>query len=191
LIDSGGSHSYIDPNLVERLHLEKCKHERSWTVQLAIGIRKKFSELVRNCSLDLNGLKTVADLNILPLGSYHVLVRMDWLEPHRVVLDCYGKTITCLSDKEQQVEVKGIPRPISLKKITALQLKRCLGKRCQVYATYVEDTAAREVSPEVDDFPVLQEFADVFQKVSGFPPKREVDFSIDLVLGSLPISRTP
>ena len=134
MIDFGASHSYTDPNLVERLHLEKCKHERSWTVQLATRIRRKVSELVRNFPLDLNGLKTVANLDILPLGSYHVLVGMDWLEPHRVVLDYYGKTITCLTDKEQQVEVKGIPRPVSLRKITALQLKRCLGKRCQVYA---------------------------------------------------------
>ena len=99
LIDSRGSHSYIDPNLVERLHLEKCKHERSWIVQLATGIRRKVSELVRNFPLDLNGLKTVTDLNILPLGSYHVLVGMDWLEPHRAVLDYYGKTITCLTDE--------------------------------------------------------------------------------------------
>ena len=171
--------------------MEKCKHERSWTVQLATGIRRKVSELVRNCPLDLNGLKTIADLNILPLGSYHVLVGMDWLEPHRVILDCYGKTITCLTDKEQQVEVKGIPRPVSLRKITALQLKRCLGKRCQVYLAYVEDTAVREVSPEVDNFPFLKEFVDVFQEVSGLPPKREVYFSIDLVPGFVLISRTP
>lgn len=120
LIDFGEIHSYIDPNLVERLHLEKCKHEHSWTVQLATGIRRKVSELVSNCPLDLNGLKTVSNLNILPLGSYHVLIGMDWLEPHRVVLDYFGNTITCLTDKEQQVEVKGIPRPVSLRKITGL-----------------------------------------------------------------------
>ena len=29
LFDSGASHSYIDPSLVERLHLERCKHDRS------------------------------------------------------------------------------------------------------------------------------------------------------------------
>ena len=35
LINSGASHSYRDPKLVEKLHLERYKHERSWTVQLA------------------------------------------------------------------------------------------------------------------------------------------------------------
>ena len=32
LINSGASHSYIDPNLVERMHLGKCKNDHSWTV---------------------------------------------------------------------------------------------------------------------------------------------------------------
>ena len=31
----------------------------------------------------------------------------------------------------------------------------------------------------------------MFQEVSGLPPKREVDFSIDLVSGSMMISKTP
>jgi len=60
-----------------------------------------------------------------------------------------------------------------------------------VYATYVEDTTAKEISPEIDNFPVLQEFVDVFQEVSGLLPKRDIDFSIDLVPSSVPISKTP
>ena len=143
LIDSGASHSYIDPSLVEKLHLGKCKHGRPWTVQLATRTKRRVSELVRKCPLGMNGLNTVADLNIIPLGSYHVLIGMDWLESHHAILDCHGKIITCLSDEGHQALVKGIPRPISLQKITALQLKICFRKRYQVYAAYVEDTAAK------------------------------------------------
>ena len=87
--------------------------------------------------------------------------------------------------------MKGIPRHISLRKISALQLRKCLRKKCQVYAAYVEDIATREVSQEADAFPVLQEFVDVFREVPGLPPKRELDFSIDLVSRSVPISKTP
>jgi hypothetical protein len=35
LIDSGASHSYIDPRVVESLHLPRSKHGKSWLVQLA------------------------------------------------------------------------------------------------------------------------------------------------------------
>ena len=34
LIDSGASHSYIDPRVVESLQLSRSKHEKSWLVQL-------------------------------------------------------------------------------------------------------------------------------------------------------------
>jgi hypothetical protein len=37
---------------------------------------------------------------------------------------------------------------------------------------------------------VLQEFEDVFQEIPGFPPKREIDLSIDLVPGVSLVSKT-
>jgi len=45
--------------------------------------------------------------------------------------------------------------------------------------------------PYLQDFPVLQEYADVFQEVLGMPPKRDIEFSIDLVPGAAPSSKTP
>ena len=45
--------------------------------------------MVEKCPLVMNGLVTCVDLNVLPLGSYDVLIGMDWLEAHRVKLDCY------------------------------------------------------------------------------------------------------
>jgi hypothetical protein len=35
--------------------------------------------------------------------------------------------------------------------------------------------------PSLEDFSVLREFEDVFQEIPIFPPRREIDFSIDLV----------
>jgi hypothetical protein len=45
--------------------------------------------------------------------------------------------------------------------------------------------------PSLEYFSILQEFEDVFQEIPGFPPKREIDFSIDLVPGAAPVSKTP
>jgi HD-GYP domain-containing protein (c-di-GMP phosphodiesterase class II) len=70
LIDSGASHSYIDPRVVESLHLPRSKHKKSWLVQLATRAKRKVVELVKSCPVDMNGLNTRAELNILPLGSY-------------------------------------------------------------------------------------------------------------------------
>jgi hypothetical protein len=45
--------------------------------------------------------------------------------------------------------------------------------------------------PSLKYLSVLQEFEDVFQEIPIFPPRREIYFSIDLVLGAAPVSETP
>jgi hypothetical protein len=86
--------------------------------------------------------------------------------------------------------VKGVPRPISIREISFLQLKSCFRKGCQLYAAHVEETDNTK-GPSLEDFLVLQEFEDVFQEILELPPRREIDFSIDLVPGAAPVSKTP
>jgi hypothetical protein len=86
--------------------------------------------------------------------------------------------------------VKGVPRPISIRDISALQLKRCFRKGCQLYASHVEDPNNKK-GPSLENFSVLQEFEDVFQEIPRLTPTREIDFSIDLVPGVSPVSKTP
>jgi hypothetical protein len=47
------------------------------------------------------------------------------------------------------------------------------------------------MGPSLEEFSRLQEFEDVFQEIPGLPPKREIHFSIDLVPGVAPMSKTP
>jgi hypothetical protein len=96
LIDSGASHCYIDPKIVDRLHLEKSKLGKSSLVQLATRTKRRIHDMVISCSISLNGMNTSMDLNIIPLGYYDILIRMDWLDKYHVVLDFHNKTFTCL-----------------------------------------------------------------------------------------------
>ena len=59
------------------------------------------NETIRGCPVNLNGENTNVDLSIIPLGSYDILIGMDWLERHYVFLDCQNKTFTCF-DEEQK-----------------------------------------------------------------------------------------
>jgi hypothetical protein len=49
----------------------------------------------------------------------------------------------------------------------------------------------RDKMSSIEDHPVLMDFEDVFWEIPGLPPKRDINFSIDLVLGSSPVSKTP
>jgi hypothetical protein len=95
-IDSGEIHCYINPKIVDILHLEKSKLGKESLVQLATGTKRRIHDMVKSCSISLNGFNTNMDLNIIPLGYYDILIGMDWLDKHHVVLDCHNKTFTCL-----------------------------------------------------------------------------------------------
>ena len=68
LIDPRYTHSYTTPRIVEMCSFKKLKHSKSWLVQLAIGTKRKVSEVVEKCPLVMDGLVTYEDMNVLPLG---------------------------------------------------------------------------------------------------------------------------
>jgi hypothetical protein len=86
--------------------------------------------------------------------------------------------------------VQGIPRAAVVREISTLQLKKCYRKGCQLFATHMEEASKDEVS-RIGDHAVLKEFEDVFQEVLGLPPKRDIDFSVNLMPGATPVSKAP
>jgi hypothetical protein len=104
LINSGASHSYIDPRMLESFHFPKRKDGKYWLVQLATRAKRKVSELVKSCPVDMNGLSTREELNILPLGSYDCLIGMDWLDHNQAILDCRNKAFTFLDEEGKSKE---------------------------------------------------------------------------------------
>ena len=88
----------------------------------------------------MNGMKTFVDLNIIYLGSYDLLIGMVWFDAHHAFMDFHNKTYTCLDEEGNKVTVEGIHRPISLRQVSTLQLKKCIRKGCHLYVIHVEDS---------------------------------------------------
>ena len=117
---------------------------------------------------------------------------MDWLERHKEVLDCYTKTLNYKDDCDITRTTQGIPKPVSVRQVTAMQFKKCMIKGCQFYAIQVMNLFEKEDKPKLGDFIVLHEFRDMFvDEILELPPRREIDFSIDLLPGLAPISKAP
>jgi len=77
LIDPGSNLSYVFPQTVDTCKLQQVKHTKSWLVQLPNGTKRNVTEVILVCQFIMNGLPTQATLNILPLGSYDLLIGMD------------------------------------------------------------------------------------------------------------------
>lgn len=192
LFDSGATDFFISPSVVSKCKLVAVKQDQGWQVELASGAKVSTDSVVHKCELGLRGMVTSVDLRVIPLGSYDVVLGMDWLDSHKASIDCRKKTIVCQDDKGKGVEIVGIPRPISLQMISAMQLKRSFRKGCQIFAVTVKELEKEDSVGKTMDHPILQEYADVFpSEIPSMPPKRDIDFSIDLTPGAEPISRAP
>ena len=74
--------------------------------------------------------------------------------------------------------------------ISAMQAQRFLRKGCEAFLALVLDSKRGQVN--LENILVIKEFPDVFPKeLSSLPPEKEVDLVIEVLPGTVPISRAP
>nr|GFC78111.1 putative reverse transcriptase domain, aspartic peptidase domain protein [Tanacetum cinerariifolium] len=74
--------------------------------------------------------------------------------------------------------------------ISALPARTLLSHGCEGFLATIYDTTLDV--PSIHDQSIVFEFPDVFpDELSGIPPVHEVEFNIELILGSEPISKAP
>ncbi len=65
-------------------------------------------------------------------------------------------------------------------------MKKC----CEAYLAHVVDT--RQAKPNLCNIPTVKDFPDVFpEELPGLLPGRKVEFAIEVLLGTIPISIAP
>ena len=144
---------------------------------------------MKDCTLFMNQFETSVKLNVLPLGSYDVLIGMYWLEQNRLVLNWFDKTFTYLNNKGEMMIGTRIPRKTSIRQISTLQLKLAIRKGCRSFAVTLtdEEHINKEEKLKWEDIPTLRGSLDVFsEEILGFPLKREMELTIELVLDAVP-----
>jgi hypothetical protein len=142
-----------------------------------------------NCIVHLGVCTTRLKVYVTALGAYDLIIGMYWLAAHQDLVDCFAKRVLCVDDEGRPVEIQGVWRKVSLRFISTMKVQQCLRQGCQLY---VVEVVNERKGPSLDQYPVLLEFKDVFpNELLGLPPKRELDFTIELKPGAEPISKTP
>ena len=109
------------------------------------------------------------DLIVLPGLATDVILGMSWMSDHGVLINTSTQTIMLMEPKEESAFLVPLPRSFDLQNLS-----------CAIQATTLCDIL------------VVCEFPDVFpDELSGLPPDRDVEFKIELVPGTAPISRRP
>ena len=119
-----------------------------------------------------------------------MILGTDWLHFYRANIDCYGKIVTFHRPGLPVVTFVGEQSGVRHGVISAMRAKRLLSKGCQGYLAHV---MLNDVAPSsVEKVRVIRHFPDVFpDDLPGLSPDRDVEFTIDLLPGTNPISLTP
>ena len=95
-------------------------------------------------------MPTSAHLNLLPLGSYNMILGRDCLYLHKTKFDCYDKAIECLGDDGEKRILQGNKRPNLVRMGTDLKAKYSSRKGCVYFAVHISSDKGKDV--EDDEF---------------------------------------
>ncbi|XP_021975534.1 uncharacterized protein LOC110870664 [Helianthus annuus] len=134
----------------------------------------------------------VFDIDLLPitLGSFDIVIGMDWLSKLGAEILCKEKIMRVPLPSGELLSVQGHRSGATVNIISSMKAQKCLRKGYPAILALVTDTRPEEKN--IDDLPVVREFPDVFpEELQGLPPHRQVEFHIDLTPGAAPIARAP
>jgi len=176
LFDSDATHSFISCLCVGKLKLSVSSLNKDLVVETPTSGSVLTFDVCLNCSVEISGRIFLIDLICLPLSEIDVILGMDWLSSNHVLLKCFDKSVV--------FDDFGVSKDMMF--ISANQVVTSLKKDAQVYM--ILSSLEIEIKVSMCDLPFVREFP---EDISGLPPKREVEFSIDLVPGARPISIAP
>ncbi|GKC93921.1 putative reverse transcriptase domain-containing protein [Tanacetum coccineum] len=126
--------------------------------------------VLRGCTLALYNHCFKIDLLPTQLGSFNVIISMDWLSYHRAIIDCYEKIVRIPLLNGEILKVQS-ERP-----------KKDPGSLACIKAD----------EKKLDDIRVVRDIPVVFpDDLSGLPPVRKIEFRIDLIPDALPVVKSP
>ncbi|GJV34086.1 putative reverse transcriptase domain-containing protein [Tanacetum coccineum] len=197
LFDSGVDRSFVSNTFSALLDIIPYALDVSYAVELADERTSETNTVLKGYTLGLLGHPFNIDLMPVDLGSFKVIIGMDWLAKNHAVIVCdekivripYGNKILIVQGDKSDKEKKS-----TLSIISCVKAQKYMEKGCQLFLAQVTVKENKDESKEkrLEDVPTVRDFPKVFPKdLPGLPPTRQVEFQIDLVPGVAPVARAP
>ncbi|GKD06942.1 putative reverse transcriptase domain-containing protein, partial [Tanacetum coccineum] len=172
LFDSGADRSFVSSTFSVLLDVAPSTLDTSYAIELADGRISETNVVLRGGTLGLLGHPFDVDLIPVELGSFDVIIGMDWLAKYHALIVCDEKVI-CIPYGDEVLIIRG---------------DNCDGGM-QVTSKNTEDQSKEK---RLEDVPIIQQFTEVFlEDFPRLPFARQVEFQIDLVPSAAPVARAP
>ncbi|GJW27082.1 putative reverse transcriptase domain-containing protein [Tanacetum coccineum] len=189
LFDSGSDRSLVDTRFSSMLDIDPVKIGASYEVELADGRVVSTNTDLKGCTLNLVTHIFEIDLMPIELGTFDVIIGMDWLVKHDVVIVC-GEKVIRIPHGNKMLIVESDKVMSRLKVISCIKARKYIERGCHLFFAHVTEKNSKE--KRLKEVPVIRDFLEVFLKdLPRLPPPRQVEFRIDLVPGAAPVARAP
>ncbi|XP_028107291.1 uncharacterized protein LOC114306274 [Camellia sinensis] len=190
LFDSGSTHSFMSKLFTPNLDTSEEVLSYMLCVSSPLGNSMICTSIYVACELHLGDIGVYANLIPLDIMYFDIILGMDWLSEHSATINCLTKQVSFYPPGQAESTIQGqeVTSPPYL--ISAAKACRLIQKGCQGYLCSVVEE--QMVNGGTDIIPVVRESPDVFpEELPGQLIDREIEFTIDIVLGTQPISKTP
>ncbi|GJY29288.1 putative reverse transcriptase domain-containing protein, partial [Tanacetum coccineum] len=164
LFDSGADKSFVSTNFSTLIDIKPVELDTSYEVELADG-------------------------KVVKLGSFDIIIGMDWLSRNDAAILCGEKKVR-IPLKGKTLVIEGNRNNSRLKIVSCIKTQKYIEKGCELFLAQVTEQESKE--KRLEDVPVVRDFPEVFpDELPGLPPPRQVEFRIDLIPGAAPVARAP
>ncbi|GJW25127.1 putative reverse transcriptase domain-containing protein [Tanacetum coccineum] len=172
LFDTGADRSFVSTVFSSLNDIIPIALDYGVDVDLADGRIICVNNLIQGCTLNLLNHPFNIDLMPIEMGSFDVIIGMDWLSKYQAVIICVEKIVRIPWGNETLI-VRG-DGSIFLAHVTTKKAEDKLKEK------------------RLEDVPIVRDFPEVFpEDLPGIPLARQVKFQIDLIPGAAPVSRAP
>ena len=177
--------------MIEKLDKPSERFRTRFATELPSGKVDLSSRIKRGIPIKIEDKELERDLIELVIKDFDVILGMDWLARHGATIDCRRKKVVFETPDGQKLCFMGQAAGLRTPLVSSLKAQRMMEKGCQAFLANITNVE-KETSLKVGDVRVIQEFPFVFpDDLPGLPPTREIDFTIELVPGTEPISKAP
>ncbi|GJT77101.1 putative reverse transcriptase domain-containing protein [Tanacetum coccineum] len=197
LFDTGADRSFVSTTFSALINITPTTLENHYDVELADGKIIGVNTIIRGCTLNFMNHPFNIDLMPVPLGSFDVIIGMDWLTKYHGVIICDEKILRVPFGREMlifQGNGNHQKEESRLNIISCTKAQEYLSKGCDVFLAHITTKEAKDKSEgkRLEDVPIVRDFPKVFpEDLPGISPARQVEFQIDLVPGAAPVARAP
>ncbi|GKE83702.1 putative reverse transcriptase domain-containing protein, partial [Tanacetum coccineum] len=189
LFDSGADKSFVSISLASMLNIPPITLDTTYDIEMADGNLVGTNTVIQGCTLILLNQPFEIDPMPIKLGSFDVIIGMDWLSKYHARIICDKKVIHIPIDGETLI-IRGDRSKTRLSLISCIKTERYISRRYQVFVAQVMEKGSDE--KRLEDIPVVREFLEVFpEDLPSLPQVRQVEFQIELILGAAPVARAP